>query len=191
MMFFKRVMAYLIDCFILFLVLTMVNFFLPTTGDVNKLSTRLTDAMENYMSEEITTEEFKNETQDINYDLSKVTYISSIVGIAVYILYFVVFQAYNNGQTLGKKLLKLQVVKENGSRVDINSLLIRGLIPYGLLANFILVIAILFANKSSYFSISNILSNIHMIVIFMTLVMMIIKSKGIHDYLARTKVEEV
>ena len=143
------------------------------------------------MEQKITIEEFNEETQELNYIITKGTYISSIVSIGVYILYFVVFQAYNNGQTFGKKLFKIQVLKENDRQVDMNTLLIRCLIPYGVLVNFILVVMILFVSQSFYINTSSILSSIHTIVIFITLVMMAIKSKGIHDYLSKTKVVEV
>ena len=110
--FFKRILAYLIDCTILFFAMVLVNLFVPVFGDIEELNARLTTSMDNYTSGEITMDEFVEESNDISYDLMKATYISSIAGIVVYILYFVVFQAYNNGQTLGKKWLKLQVVKK-------------------------------------------------------------------------------
>lgn len=191
MIFLKRILAYLIDCIILFFVITVVNLFIPVNGDAIEMSNKLTSLMEEYVSQEITAEEFNEQTLDLNYKITKATYISSITSIVIYILYFVVFQAYNNGQTLGKKLFKIQVMKQDDSKADINTLLIRSLIPYGILVNFILVILILFVGKSFYMSANNILSNIHMIVIFATLVMMMIKSKGIHDYMAKTKVTEV
>lgn len=190
-LFFKRILAYLIDCFILFFAMIVVNLFIPISGNVNELNTRLSDVMNKYMAEEISIEEFTEESEDISYDLTKATYISSIAGIVVYILYFVVYQAYNNGQTLGKRWLKIQVVKNDGSAVDMNNLLVRGLIPYGLLVNFILVIAIMFFSKNMFLNISHILGNIHNIVIFVTIIMMMIKSRGIHDYLSKTKVEEI
>lgn len=188
--FFKRILAYIIDCVILFFVMLVVNLFIPTFGDVEELNTRLTTSMESYTSGELTVDEFLEESEDISYDIMKATYISSIAGIVVYLLYFVVFQAYNNGQTLGKKWLKLQVVKTDDSNVDMNSLLRRSLFPYGVLVNFILVVALLFASKHAYLSINTILSNIQMIVIFITLIMMFMKDRGIHDYLANTKVIE-
>ncbi len=188
--FFKRILAYIIDCVILFFVMLVVNLFIPTFGDVEELNTRLTTSMESYTSGELTVDEFLEESEDISYDIMKATYISSIAGIVVYLLYFVVFQAYNNGQTLGKKWLKLQVVKTDDSNVDMNSLLRRSLFPYGILVNFILVVALLFASKHAYLSINTILSNIQMIVIFITLIMMFMKDRGIHDYLANTKVIE-
>ena len=104
--------------------------------------------------------------------ISKETYISTVVSIVIYILYFVVFQAYNNGQTLGKKVFKIQVVKNDDSMVDINTLLIRSLIPYGILVNFISLVLILFVGKGLYNNISTILSNTHLIVIFITIIMM-------------------
>lgn len=188
--FFKRILAYIIDCVILFFAMLVVNLFIPTFGDVEELNTRLTTSMESYTSGELTVDEFLEESEDISYDIMKATYISSIAGIVVYLLYFVVFQAYNNGQTLGKKWLKLQVVKTDDSNVDMNSLLRRSLFPYGVLVNFILVVALLFASKHAYLSINTILSNIQMIVIFITLIMMFMKDRGIHDYLANTKVIE-
>ena len=157
---------------------------------LEELNTRLTTSMESYTSGELTVDEFLEESEDISYDIMKATYISSIAGIVVYLLYFVVFQAYNNGQTLGKKWLKLQVVKTDDSNVDMNSLLRRSLFPYGILVNFILVVALLFASKHAYLSINTILSNIQMIIIFITLIMMFMKDRGIHDYLANTKVIE-
>lgn len=191
MLFFKRILAYILDCIILFFAITIVNLFIPINSTATELSNKLTNLMNDYMEQNITTEEFNEEAKTINYQLAKETYISSIASIVVYILYFVVFQAYNNGQTLGKKLLKIQVVKKDESMVDINTLLIRSLIPYGILINFILVILILFANQGLYTNISNILNNVHTIVIFITLVMMMIKSRGTHDYLAKTKVEQI
>ena len=188
--FFKRILAYLIDCTILFFAMVLVNLFVPVFGDIEELNARLTTSMDNYTSGEITMDEFAEKSNDISYDLMKATYISSIAGIVVYILYFVVFQAYNNGQTLGKKWLKLQVVKTDNNNVDINSLLRRSLFPYGILINFILVILLLFTSKSVYLNINTILSNIQIIIIFITLIMMFIKERGIHDYLANTKVIE-
>ena len=188
---FKRLVAFLLDCIILFFALTVVNLFVPTFGDIDNLSNRTLEIVEDYANGEITKDKFKEESNDINYELSKVSYLSTIAGIVIYILYFVVFQAYNNGQTLGKKVFRLQVLKTNDELPDINCLTKRCLIPYGILVNFILVVLILFVSKNTYLAINTILSNIHMCVIVATIVTMFIKNRGIHDYLSNTKVEEI
>lgn len=191
MLMLKRLGAYIIDCIILFFIITLINVFIPVNGDINKLSNKLLKLSDDYIEEKISVEELRKQNEDINYEISKATYVSSIASIGVYLLYFVVFQAYNNGQTFGKKIFKIQVLKSDNSLVDINTLLIRCLIPYDILVNFILVILILFVSKPLYINISNVLNFAHMIIMVITLFMMMIKSRGIHDVLAKTKVEQV
>lgn len=190
-MFFKRILAYLIDCIILFFVITLVNFFIPMSTETKDLNDKFLKVSQEYMEEKITVTEYNTQLEEVNYKLAKATYISSVVSIGIYILYFVVYQAYNNGQTLGKKLFKIQIVKKDDSMVDVNTLLVRGLIPYGLLINLIMVIAILFINQNGYTILSTVLNNIHLVIIFITLVMMMIKSRGIHDIISRTKVVQM
>ena len=190
-MFFKRISAYLIDCIILFFVITLVNFFIPISAETKDLNDKFFKVSQEYLEEKITVVEYNEQLEEVNYKLAKATYISSVVSIGIYILYFVVYQAYNNGQTLGKKLFKIQVVKTDDSMVDMNSLLVRGLIPYGLLVNLILNISILFINQSGYVLLSTLLNNAHLIIIVITLIMMMIKSRGIHDILSRTKVVQM
>ena len=188
---FKRIGAYILDCIIMFFALTIVSLFIPVFGNVENLNNRTIEVMDKYINQEITQDKFVEESNNINYEISKATYIQTISGIVIYILYFVVFQSYNNGQTLGKKVFKIKVVKTNGENPDINSLISRCLIPYGILVNFVLVVLILFASKEFYLNFSNVLNNMHSIVIFITVIIMFIKGRGIHDYLADTKVENV
>lgn len=188
---FKRIGAYVLDCVVLFFALIFVSLFIPVFGNVENLNNKTVELMEKYVNKEITEDKFIEESNNINYELSKATYIRTIAGIVIYILYFVVFQSYNNGQTLGKKLFKIQVVKKDDKFPDINCLITRGLIPYGILVNFILVVLILFTSKSVYLNFSNVLSNIHTIVMVVTIIMMFVKGRGVHDYLANTKVVEL
>lgn len=188
---FKRIGAYILDCIILFFALTFISMFIPVFGNVENLSNKTVELIEKYVNKEITEDKLIEESNNINYEISRATYLKTIAGIVVYILYFVVFQSYNNGQTFGKKLLKIKVVKKDMKVPDINCLITRCLIPYGLLVNFILVVLILFANKSIYLNFSSTLSNVHTIVMVVTIIMMIVKGRGIHDYLANTKVVEL
>jgi len=189
--FFKRIGAFLVDCTILFFALTLINLFIPTFTDVAELNDRTMDITNKYINEEITQEKFIEETNEISYQLQKGTYLSTIAGIVVYILYFVVYQAYNNGQTLGKKLFKIRVCNKDNQLLSINSLIRRCLIPYGILVNFILAIMILILSKDLYVTLNVILSNVHMIILFISIIMISVKGRGIHDYLANTIVEEI
>ncbi len=190
-LFLKRVGAYLLDCTILFFALILVNLFVPTFGNISELNERLTDMTDKYMAHEITAKELTEESQDINYDISKATYLSSIAGVVIYILYFVVLPVYNNGQTLMKKVFKIKVLKTDDSKVDINTMFLRCLLPYGVLMNLVLVLLLLFVSKSLYLNINSALSTIHMFLMIITIIMMATQKRGLHDYIANTKVEEI
>ena len=58
-----------------------------------------------YQNKEITEEEYLVLYDEISYELSRTNVTQTIVIVAVTILYFVVFNYYNSGQTLGKKLM--------------------------------------------------------------------------------------
>lgn len=190
-LFFKRIGAFFLDCTILFFALTFINLFIPTFVDVNDLNDRTLEITQKYIDGEVTEEKFVEETNEISYLLQKGTYLTTISGIVVYILYFVVYQAYNSGQTLGKKVFKIRVVKIDDSVPNINMLIRRCLIPYRILVNFLLAILILILNKNIYNALNIILTNLHLIILGVSILCMLIKKRGIHDYLANTKVEEV
>ncbi len=191
---YKRIIAYLIDCFILFVVLTILGLVIPTFGNINEINNELEEVLNNATNitndEDVANEQIEK-LNNLSYDLAKATYLTTVVGIVVYILYFVVYQARNNGQTLGKKLMKIRVVKNDGTVPDINTLIKRCLIPYGILINIILLILLLIISKASYISISSIIQEIHIGVLLVTIIMIVVKGRGIHDYIAGTKVENV
>ena len=88
-------------------------------------------------------------------------------------------------------MFKIRVVKTDEDVPSINTLIRRCLIPYGILVNFLLSILILILSKDMYNTMNVILTNAHFFVIGITIILMLIKKRGVHDYLANTKVEEI
>ena len=104
------------------------------------------DLKEYYEDEQITKKEYDkiydlvyseyNEIyQDSNYELMKINYISSIITIICTILYFTVFGYFCNGQTLGKRMLQLQVVSKDNKKANILKLLLRTTVLTGIITN--------------------------------------------------------
>ena len=77
----KRIGAFLVDCAILFFVLTITNLFIPKFVEVETLSDRTFEITQKYVDQEITEEKFIEETNNINYELSRGTYLSTISSI--------------------------------------------------------------------------------------------------------------
>ena len=113
-----------------------------------------------------------------------------IVEVVVIILYYVVFQCYNKGQTIGKKLMHIKVVSNNGDELNINNYIMRSIIVNSLLINIVLIGLVLFTSKEIYFYTSYILQGIQSVLVIVSAFMMMYKKdgRGIQDYLAHTKV---
>lgn len=132
--------------------------------------------------------EYKEKLKNYSYKLSKLSIIQKVISILCILLYFVVFQYYFNGQTLGKKLMKLHVVSNNGNTLTIENYFIRSLILNELIINIISIICILTLNKSSYIMYNEIIYYVTY-VLEMTIIFMIMfdkNNRGLHDYASNT-----
>lgn len=195
----KRISAYLIDILFLFVVINLITgikFINPYYDKYIESYEQYSELIENYNNEEINEEEF-NELYNINYyEVSKYSIAYNVVIVLSIILYFVVFQKFNNGQTLGKKFLKIKVVENNTEEnasllkyflrsLPIYFIYIGGILP--LIINSILVFVL---NENNYMFISTIISYGFLILSIVTLVMLNVRKdeRGIHDLLANTKV---
>lgn len=133
---------------------------------------------------------FDKKSVNYNYKLIKLSTISTTISILVILLYFVVIQYYFNGQTIGKKIMKLRVVSNNDKKLNIFNYLIRSLILNEVLINGLSVVMVLVLSKSNYLIYNEIIYVINY-VLEMALIFMVVfdkNNRGIHDYVANTKV---
>lgn len=127
---------------------------------------------------------------DYSYRLSKLSIIQTIISVLCILMYFVVIEYYLNGKTLGKKLLKLQVVSNNGKKLTILNYLIRSLILNEVIISIMNIIFILILSKNNYITYNQIIYFVtyalEMAILFM--VMFNKDNRGLHDYASNTKV---
>lgn len=129
---------------------------------------------------------------DYNYKLLKLSIIPTIINLMCVLLYFVVIQFYFDGQTLGKKIMKLKVVSNNEKKLSILNYLFRSLVVNNALINFISIICLIVLSKSGYISYNKVIYVINY-TLEMTILFMILfdkNSRGLHDYISNTKVIE-
>lgn len=137
-------------------------------------------------------EEYEEKIKNYSYKLSKLSSIQKIISMLCILLYFVVFQYYFNGQTLGKKIMKIQIVSNNEKQLTILNYFIRSLILNELVINIISIICILILNKNNYLIYSQIIYYVTY-VLEMTIIFMIMfdkNNRGLHDFASNTKVIE-
>ena len=130
----KRVMAYVIDVLIVTLLMSFIvsqNFINPYIDEYMDSYNEYTELVQKAQDGEIDTdtEEYKEKTIALNYEVSKYKVVSSSITVVGMILYFVVLQWALKGQTLGKKLMKIRVVaNKEGKELNIGNYFLRSLI---------------------------------------------------------------
>lgn len=135
-------------------------------------------------------EEFDEIAEDYVYILSQKGISNSIITLVCTLLYFGIIQYFLKGQTVGKKLLKLQVVSASDKKINILNYILRSLIVNDVLLNGVGIIFLVLTTKSVYQQVDNVLgiliSIVEAAIIFLVLTRE--DQRGLHDLLFNTKV---
>ncbi len=188
--FFKRLFAYFLDMLIVGFALGLITGFIPASENSKKLLLEQETIASDFIDKRIEAKEFVNRSIEIGYDQAKEEIPIVIIDIAGMLLYFVLFQAYNNGQTLGKKLVKIKVTSNSKKQLDLNDYIKRVLVAPPIFCNLLDLILLMFASKKIYLT-GNIVLNLIQILLLLIAGFMVIYRKdgrGLHDLIADTKV---
>lgn len=187
--FLPRLMAYLIDLIIISLIVSVVS--IPFEDkNIENLNKEYNDIVDKYTNNKIDNNEFINQYMDISYDLNYKMVPINIINLSIIILYYVIYQSKNNGQTIGKKLMKIKIISNDVSDITTNDYVFRSFILNGLLISILDLILILFVNRKYYFYLSFPLQIIQIILILITVFMILFRKdgRGLHDKVSNMKV---
>lgn len=188
--FFKRFAAYIIDILIVSLIASLVLLPFPENKNLTKINQEIMTLNQKYLDQKIEVDTYISQSIELSRDASYENVIPTIIELTLIILYFIVFQFYNKGQTLGKKLLHIRVVKEDSSELSMNDLIFRSLIIHSIFINMIALILTLCSTDTVYFYGANALQVLQEFIIIISSFMVIYRKdgRGIHDFVAKTKV---
>ena len=190
-LFSQRFVAFMIDLILVSFITSLVTAISPTNSSIDKLYDQQVKIVENYTNQKITMQEYVNQLVDINYDIAKQTGIITLVSIAISLLYYVLYVYKNDGQSIGKKMMKIKIQKKDKDKeLTMNDLLFRTMILQGTLVSIIGFCTILFLDKDTYLATNSLLNLIQysILIISFFLIAFTKERQGLHDMVAKTEV---
>ncbi len=189
-LFVQRFGAFVIDIFIVYLVTSLISVPFVDQKKVDNIQDKSSELVLKYSNEEIGTDDFISEYASLYYKNATSTGFLSLIYIVCAVLYFIVYQTYRNGQTIGKRVMKIRVVSDS-SELSMNQMIFRSLLANCLLINLLSFVLMLFSSKYIYFYCVAIIELIFYIMTFISIIMVMYRRDGrsIHDMLVHTHVE--
>lgn len=191
--FLERFVAHLIDIFLVSFVAILLSYPFLDFKSIEKLDDSYTEVVEKALNDEIDVKVFTSESARVAYQLGAKQGITSILTLVIIVLYFVVYQFYNDGQTIGKKIMKIKVISSNEKRLTMDNYIYRSMIINSLLINILIFILLLIGKDMIYFVGVGCLRFIDYLLIIISGIMIISsKSKrGLQDIIANTDVIKI
>ncbi len=189
-LFVQRFVAFILDIFIVSSIASLISYPFLDTKSINKLNNESNELIEKYTAKEIDMNTYAVEVKNIGYQLSQKQGVVSLVTLFLSVLYFIVYQYYNNGQTVGKKLMKIRVSSSTNKEITMNSFIFRSLIINSILVDMISFAIVIFGNETAYFygvAICGIIKYT-LLLICGFMVMWSKSGMGLHDRIAHTTV---
>ena len=185
----KRLTAYIIDMIIVVIISSMLfTTIYPKRAEENtEIAQEILESFKRLGSSE---EKVDSELQELSYRMEKVTQPLTIIQISVTIIYFIFLQYFMNGQTLGKKALKIRVKQEKEKKLIPSLFVLRETILLLIPTKIIQIICLMELKMTNYYRVSSIIQNINLIVYLAIIGTIIFREdeRGLHDLIGKTKV---
>ena len=188
--FLQRLVSYLIDFFIIIFIVTGITFFIPTSDAYKEAYEEANEISDLYFNGEISNSEYLSRYGDVSYTMAKETIVVTIIHLVVTVAYFGTYAYYMNGQTIGKKIMKIRVVNKDNSNVGHGILIFRTAIIYGVIESIISLIILQFISSNMYLYAITPLEFLQYIFVLISLFMIMFRKdgRGLHDIIFKTKV---
>lgn len=185
--FIQRLLAYLLDFIIISLIFSLITVGLKTDNSISK---KYDDLYEKLMKEEITSKEYLNDYTNLIYDNQKANVIPNTLNIVLIIVYFIVFQYLNKGQTIGKKLMKIKIVNDKKQEISLLQMFIRSIMIYSIFSGLTNILLFFNVSKKVYMSLYLIIGSIESLILLLCAIFILYRNdkRALHDIATKTMV---
>lgn len=188
-----RIKAYLIDFFVLFLALFIINIFLPKTEYVKELETEQNAIMEDFMSERITFSNYVENYGALYYESASEQHLNYLLYLIFMIIYFVIIPFCWKGRTLGCYLCNVQIERFDQGRLYMWQLFVRYSIVFGVGYIFLNNILLLFLTGKVYFLTTSVIAIFQFVLALFSAFTVLVhtEKRGLHEFLSNTEITKI
>lgn len=192
-MFKKRLLAYIIDFFVLSFITFFISTIIPVSESLTNLSNELISVNDSFLSGNIDVSTFVNQYSTISYSMDREMFLTSLISVVASVIYFVIYPLYNDGSSFGKKAMGLRIVSNDDSLVSTNGLIFRYLFMNSIGTSILSLCLIFIVKDFNYVLCVSILSFLQFLVVIISIFMVIYRNdfRSLPDLIAGTKVIEV
>ena len=189
----KRICAYLIDMFILFVFIGIGAMLTNVTENEKALRLELSEMNEKAVMRETSITSYLFHLSEISQDIDREHVAVGFINLVFVFIYFVFIPYFMEGKTFGKALMKIRVVDESGGEATIHTLVIRNVVLNGLLYLFLSLLFIYIVPGILYLLMISILGIIQLALVIFSVFMVLYRKDGVglHERLSHTRVVEV
>ncbi len=189
----KRFMAYIIDIFIIGVILVVLTKLLVDNKKIIILNQRLNEVNNTILESSVGFKESLKEYGEIVKQIDLENVMVNISTIIIILAMFIFLPYYNNGQTIGMKFLKTKIVAQDKSSLTISKLMLRNFIINGLLYLAISLTLLYLMPSFYYFILVSILGFFQLGLVIMSLFMLLYRKdqRGLQDILSETRIIEI
>lgn len=185
----QRLGAFIVDALIISLLASFIATPFIDEKKNESLQNEALQVVEKMQKNDISVKEYVEEYSTIFYKLARYSGIVTLITLLLDVFYYVIYQVYTKGQTIGKRLMKIRVVSDVGE-LTTDQMIIRSLIANSILVNIVSFVFMLFISKNMYFYSVAVVESIQYLIVMISVIMIMFRKDGksIHDLLAHTKV---
>ena len=189
----KRICAYLIDIFILFVFIGIGAMLTNVTENEKALRLELSEMNEKAVMRETSITSYLFHLSEIAQDIDREHVAVGFINLVFVFIYFVFIPYFMEGKTFGKALMKIRVVDESGEEATIHSLVTRNVVLNGLLYLFLSLLFIYIVPGILYLLMISILGILQLALVIFSVFMVLYRKDGVglHERLSHTRVREV
>lgn len=191
----KRLIAYFLDMLIVTIIASAIFAlcFNDNYRKFNKASDEYLNTIKNLVQEQkgnIDRAKLEEKTKKTNYEFIKAGTTQTIIILTVEIIYFIFVQYFSNGQTIGKKVMKLRIKQIGEDKLNAGLFVLREAILFVIPIKIIDLICLISTNMNTYLKINSLTSNLESLVMIVIIALIIFRAdgRGLHELASKTEI---